>query len=138
MPQNITRLTLTTSNLSPRGMSDKFSSQDESLTPSLNGLFLRNRQGQMQVLNGKDERKYGWIIFCWHGTESSPIVKAQAHCKAIELEDMLKRAKEACLQLLFSGAVVRNAKLQKGVIIPIGSLGEEDNLAKINSLVKNN
>lgn len=77
-------------------------------------------------------------MFIWHGSDTSPLVRAHTHCKAIELEDMLRRAKDASLQLLFSGAVVRNAKLQKGVIIPIGSLGDEDNLAKIVTLVKNN
>ena len=51
------------------------------------------------------------MVFVWDGLEASSLVKASTIAKAIELEGLLNKAKDAVLKVLFSGGVIRGKKL---------------------------
>ena len=60
------------------------------------------------------------MLFVWDGVEASSLVKASTIAKAIELESLLHKAKDAVLKVLFSGGVVRGKKLQRGSVYVFG------------------
>ena len=56
------------------------------------------------------------MLFVWSGKQASAQIKAQTLTKGYALDDYLKSAKDTGLNVLFSGGVIRNKKLQRGSI----------------------
>jgi len=51
------------------------------------------------------------MIFVWNGKQANAMVKASAMTKGYELDDLLTKAKDSVLKVLFSGGVIRGKKL---------------------------
>ena len=60
---------------------------------------------------GADDDEFKYILFVWDGIETSPLMKANALAKAVELQSLFAKAKDAVLKVLFSGGVIRGKKL---------------------------
>ena len=56
------------------------------------------------------------MIFVWNGKQANAMVKASAMTKGYELDDLLTKAKDSVLKVLFSGGVIRGKKLQRGSV----------------------
>ena len=52
----------------------------------------------------------------WEGHDASNLTRSTAYLKALELDILLQKAKDAVLKVLFSGGVVRGNKLQRGSV----------------------
>ena len=85
--------------------------------------------GQMTGSGEEDEFKY--ILFVWDGIETSPLTKANALAKAVELQSLFSKAKDAVLKVLFSGGVIRGKKLQRGSVYVMSDLVDQNNQAMI-------
>lgn len=70
-----------------------------------------------------DEFKY--ILFVWDGIETSGLTKANALAKAVELQSLFTKARDAVLKVLFSGGVIRGKKLQRGSVYVMNDLIEQ-------------
>ena len=57
------------------------------------------------------------MIFVWNGKQAGALVKASALTKGYELDELLTKAKDAVLQVFFSGGVVRGKKLQRSNVL---------------------
>lgn len=60
--------------------------------------------------------EFKYMIFVWNGKQASAMVKASAMTKGYELDDLLTKAKDSVLKVLFSGGVIRGKKLQRGSV----------------------
>ena len=56
------------------------------------------------------------MLYIWNGKNAQPVVKAQTLTKGYALDEYLHQAKDSGLNVLFSGGVVKNKKLQRGNI----------------------
>ena len=56
------------------------------------------------------------MLFVWNGKNSGASVKSQTLTKGYALDEYLQQAKDSGLNVLFSGGVVKNKKLQRGNI----------------------
>ena len=56
------------------------------------------------------------MLFVWNGKNAGVNVKAQTLTKGYALDEYLQQAKDPGLNVLFSGGVVKNKKLQRGNI----------------------
>lgn len=56
------------------------------------------------------------MLFVWNGKNTGATVKAQTLTKGYALDEYLQQAKDSGLNVLFSGGVVKNKKLQRGNI----------------------
>lgn len=56
------------------------------------------------------------MLFVWNGKNAGATVKAQTLTKGYALDSYLNQAKDSGLNVLFSGGVVKNKKLQRGNI----------------------
>ena len=65
---------------------------------------------------GADSQKYNYMLFVWNGKSTSASVKSQTLTKGYALDEYLEQAKDSGLNVLFSGGVVKNKKLQRGNI----------------------
>ena len=63
-----------------------------------------------------DTQKYKYMLFVWNGKNSGASVKSQTLTKGYALDEYLQQAKDSGLNVLFSGGVVKNKKLQRGNI----------------------
>ena len=61
-------------------------------------------------------QKYKYMLFVWNGKNSGATVKAQTLTKGYALDEYLQQAKDSGLNVMFSGGVVKNKKLQRGNI----------------------
>jgi hypothetical protein len=57
------------------------------------------------------DQEYSYMMYVWDGSESSSLTRSTAYLKAIELNILLQKAKDAVMKVLFSGGVVRGNKL---------------------------
>lgn len=60
--------------------------------------------------------EFKYMIFVWNGKQANAMVKASAMTKGYELDDLLTKAKDSVLKVLFSGGVIRGKKLQRGSV----------------------
>lgn len=56
------------------------------------------------------------MLYIWNGKHAQQAVKAQTLTKGYILDEYLHQAKDSGLNVLFSGGVVKNKKLQRGNI----------------------
>jgi hypothetical protein len=56
------------------------------------------------------------MLFVWNGKNAGAMVKASALTKGYELDDLLSKAKDSVLHVLFAGGVIRGKKLQRGSV----------------------
>jgi hypothetical protein len=122
-------------NLTPRGLSSTFASNEQMLEEhSLDSFLLSRRRDEngdssqresdkraAQKSNGTNSdsgrgQKYKFMLFVWNGKNSGASVKAQTLTKGYALDEYLQQAKDSGLNVLFSGGVVKNKKLQRGNI----------------------
>lgn len=66
--------------------------------------------------NSDKSQKYKYMLFVWNGKNTGATVKAQTLTKGYALDEYLQQAKDSGLNVLFSGGVVKNKKLQRGNI----------------------
>lgn len=98
-------------------------------THSLDSFLLSKRRdnqdeknrGQMKKLTNNnnqnsDDQKYKYMLFVWNGKNTGATVKSQTLTKGYALDEYLQQAKDSGLNVLFSGGVVKNKKLQRGNI----------------------
>ena len=82
--------------------------------------------GAMQMSDlsaaGSDEDEFKYILFVWDGIEATSLTKANALAKAVELQSLFSKAKDAILKVLFSGGVIRGKKLQRGSVYVMSDL----------------
>ena len=88
-----------------------------------NGAARGSHSSGMPESNDEDEFKY--ILFVWDGIETSRLMKANALAKAVELQSLFAKAKDAVLKVLFSGGVIRGKKLQRGSVYVMADLINE-------------
>lgn len=60
---------------------------------------------------GSDTNSYKYVMFNWSGKSASQPVKAESLTKGYALDEYLTQAKDAGLNVLFSGGVIKNKKL---------------------------
>ena len=65
---------------------------------------------------GPDDDEFKYILFVWDGIEASMLTKATALARAVELQSLFAKARDAVLKVLFSGGVIRGKKLQRGSV----------------------
>ena len=73
------------------------------------------------------------MLFVWNGKNAGAMVKAQALTKGYELDELLSKAKDNALHVLFAGGVIRGKKLQRGSVYVFN-----DVIGKKNEGVKEN
>jgi len=116
-PASLWKLMESTSNMTPRGLNSLVASNDQNvcLTPSttLDSFLLSESSSKS---NTTDKEGFKYTLYVWNGKSASPVVKAYALAKGYEFESYLQAGKEPLLQVLFSGGVIRNNKLQKGSV----------------------
>ena len=76
----------------------------------------------MDGATGSDEEEFKYVLFVWDGIEASSLTKANALAKAVELQSLFSKAKDAILKVLFSGGVIRGKKLQRGSVYVLSDL----------------
>lgn len=74
---------------------------------------------------GEDADEFKYILFVWDGIETSGLTKANALAKAVELQTLFQKARDAVLKVLFSGGVIRGKKLQRGSVYVMNDLIEQ-------------
>ena len=100
-----------------------------------------NGMGAAGSGNGEEPDEFKYILFVWDGIETSGLTKANALAKAVELETLFSKAKDAVLKVLFSGGVIRGKKLQRGSVYVMSDLidqhrnGNGNNSATANAMV---
>lgn len=75
---------------------------------------------------GSDEEEFKYVLFVWDGIEASSLTKANALAKAVELQSLFSKAKDAILKVLFSGGVIRGKKLQRGSVYVLSDLIDQN------------
>jgi len=116
-PHSLWGVVESASNLTPRGLANTFASSQE--IHSLDSFLLsRRRQASKSQEESKEDppQQFNYMIFVWNGKSASAVVKAQTLTKGYELDDLLIKAKDSVLQVLFAGGVVRQKKLQRGSV----------------------
>ena len=105
------------SNLTPRGLVSP-------ITGSQNIKEL-NKQILTSFLLPKREsnksEKFEYMVFVWNGKNAHSSLRSTALCQSFELEKLINKGSDPFLQILFSGGVFRNKKLQKGTIIQLNT-----------------
>ena len=71
---------------------------------------------------GDEADEFKYILFVWDGIETSGLTKANALAKAVELQTLFSKARDAVLKVLFSGGVIRGKKLQRGSVYVMSDL----------------
>ena len=90
-----------------------------------NGNNNQAASSMNQNQDGSDEPdEFKYILFVWDGIETSGLTKANALAKAIELQSLFSKARDAVLKVLFSGGVIRGKKLQRGSVYVMNDLIE--------------
>ena len=143
-------------NLTPRGLRNTFSSNEEYLQQhSLDSFLLSQRRDENQSENsskkqnskvssknskngsnsnssGKDTmgQRYKYMLFVWNGKNAGASVKSQTLTKGYALDEYLQQAKDSGLNVLFSGGVVKNKKLQRGNIYIFGDVIDQQKMLK--------
>eukprot|EP00347_Sterkiella_histriomuscorum_P011735 403371304 len=130
----------TTENLTPRGLQNAFASNEEDkyLNHQFDSFLLSKRRedqskphmqdeemkdetnnnGQgIQQSNSSEQQQFKYMIFVWNGKQAGALVKASALTKGYELDELLTKAKDAVLQVFFSGGVIRGKKLQRSNVL---------------------
>lgn len=111
------------SNLTPRGLETPLATSEYCLQKQYN-IFSKEIFESFLVPQRTEQSnnsEFEYMIFVWNGRSANALVKAQAVSNAFELENLLNKGREYLLQILFSGGVIRNKKLQKGSIIQFNS-----------------
>lgn len=90
---------------------------------SKNGSQKNSKNGSNSG-SSKDSsgQKYKYMLFVWNGKNSGASVKSQTLTKGYALDEYLQQAKDSGLNVLFSGGVVKNKKLQRGNIYIFGDV----------------
>ena len=70
------------------------------------------------------------MLFVWNGNNSGASVKSQTLTKGYALDEYLQQAKDSGLNVLFSGGVVKNKKLQRGNIFEFEDVIDSKGLKK--------
>jgi len=78
-------------------------------------LLSKRREKSTREVSS-DSQQYKYMLFVWNGKNSGASVKSQTLTKGYALDDYLQQAKDSGLNVLFSGGVVKNKKLQRGNI----------------------
>lgn len=123
-------------NLTPRGLSNTFSTNDLSedfmQNHQLDSFLLSRRRDEdntakdgdlEEIKSGGEEGKksgpqqFKYMIFVWNGKKAEAMVKAMAISKGYELDSLLARAKDSVLQVFFAGGVIRGKKLQRSNVL---------------------
>lgn len=74
------------------------------------------------MISTDEEDQFKYILFVWDGIETSALTKANALAKAVELQTLFSKARDAVLKVLFSGGVIRGKKLQRGSVYVMNDL----------------
>ena len=75
-------------------------------------------------------QKYKYMLFVWNGKNAGASVKSQTLTKGYALDEYLQQAKDSGLNVLFSGGVVKNKKLQRGNIYIFGDVIDQQKMLK--------
>lgn len=105
-------------NLTPRGLTNTFASNEDPdicSNHSLDSFLLSKRRGDTTRQQESDS-EFKYMIFVWNGKQANAMVKASAMTKGYELDDLVVKAKDSVLKVLFSGGVIRGKKLQRGSV----------------------
>ena len=78
---------------------------------SLDSFLLSKRRDQTDV---SADTKYKYMLFVWNGKNSGASVKSHCLTKGYALDEYLQLAQDPGLNVLFSGGVIKNKKLQRG------------------------
>lgn len=70
------------------------------------------------------------MLFVWNGKSAGASVKSQTLTKGYALDEYLQQAKDSGLNVLFSGGVVKNKKLQRGNIYIFGDVIDQQKMLK--------
>jgi hypothetical protein len=106
-------------NLTPRGLSSTFKTNNDHLeNHSLDSFLLSKRRDEKDISSkqSNDDQRYKYMLFCWNGKNSGASVKSQTLTKGYALDEYLQQAQDSGLHVLFSGGVIKNKKLQRGNI----------------------
>lgn len=134
-PHSLWGVVQSAENLTPRGLSNAFSTNDcgEDFLQNhqLDSFLLSKRRDESTTTPNvsrvveppseeeKDDArsKYKYMIFVWNGKQAGAMVKAMAISKGYELDALLAKAKDSVLQVFFAGGVVRSKKLQRSNVL---------------------
>jgi hypothetical protein len=128
-PHSLWGLVQSADNLTPRGLSNSFSSdEDGSTMHSLDSFLLSNREGNYK------NREYKYMLFVWNGKQASSLLKAKALSRGFELDTLLNKSEDSLLSFIFNGGVVRGIRLQRGKVLLFdqASSDQEENTTREN------
>ena len=112
-PHSLWGLVKSADNLTPRGLSNSFSSDDGSTTHTLDSFLLSKRETKEYI----KDRDYKYMLFVWNGKEAEAILKACALSRGFELDTLLNKSGDALVSFIFNGGVVRGTRLQRGKVL---------------------
>ena len=113
-PHSLWGLVESADNLTPRGLSNSFSSDaDTSNIHTLDSFLLSKRESKEYIKN----RDYKYMLFVWNGKEAGALLKACALSRGFELDTLLNKSEDSLLSFIFNGGVVRGTRLQRGKVL---------------------
>eukprot|EP01016_Furgasonia_blochmanni_P003180 TRINITY_DN11245_c0_g1_i1.p1 TRINITY_DN11245_c0_g1~~TRINITY_DN11245_c0_g1_i1.p1 ORF type:complete len:237 (-),score=30.72 TRINITY_DN11245_c0_g1_i1:34-744(-) len=117
-PHSLWGLVESYSNLTPRGLSVPVAASENpcDLNKDILESFLLPKRGAENP-----NANFEYMIFVWNGKSAYPLIKSLTLSTAFDLENFLNKGRDPLLQILFSGGVIRNNKLQKGTILQLNS-----------------
>lgn len=128
-PHSLWGLVQSAENLTPRGLADAFSTNEESeflQNHQLDSFLLSKRRDEGEATEESKEPKsqFKYMIFVWNGKQAGAMVKATAISKGYELDGLLSKAKDSVLQVFFAGGVIRGKKLQRSNVLMFDDMQE--------------
>jgi hypothetical protein len=108
-PHSLWGLVQSAENLTPRGLADTFSTNEDSCNEflqnhQLDSFLLSKRREESsdpeeskESLPGKLKSQFKYMIFVWNGKQAGAMVKATAISKGYELDGLLSKAKDSVL-----------------------------------------
>lgn len=126
-PHSLWGLVQSADNLTPRGLSNSFSSDDDgSITHTLDSFLLSKREGKEYYKN----REYKYMLFVWNGKQAGSLLKAKALSRGFELDTLLNKSEDSLLSFIFNGGVVRGIRLQRGKVLLFDQASSDQEDAK--------
>lgn len=128
-PHSLWGLVESADNLTPRGLSNSISSDEDSTTvQSLDSFLLSKREHKDSSKN----KQFKYMLFVWNGKEANALLKACALSRGFELDTLLNKSGDWVLSFIFNGGVVRGTRLQRGKVLVFDHASSEQENEEVN------
>lgn len=104
-PHSLWGIVKSASNLTPWGLQQTLSNQEELSTVGSLDSFLLSKWLE------QDNSSFKYMLFVWNGKQASPLIKAMSLTWGFELDQLLHQSKGTLLEFFFTGGVIRGSKI---------------------------